>query len=220
MDAIYKVKLTSNAAPLLIRFIMNKKLFALIISLILLAPWPGSAINREDKTFSIVTVNINGVPDILRLPTPVADQEITVKTEHLRWEESFYFMIEPREQVVSDLKVEQKQINCLSHPEMNLDLLKKWPRRESSWREMNFVGTNRYKGAEFDNNDLSNPSLESLEAFIMAQNTKGKVESLAIAKEIARAPESHSYHCETLIKVTGSGIKKDSSIATFRISID
>jgi hypothetical protein len=217
MNAIYKVKLTLNAPPLLIGFIMNKKLFALIFSLILLVPWPGSAINGEDKTFSIVTVNINGVPDILRLPTPVADQEITVKTEHLRWEESFYFMIEPREQAVSDIKVEQKQINCLSHSKINLDLLKKWPRRESSWREMNFVGTNRYKGAEFDNNDLSNPSLESLEAFIIAQNAKDKVDNLAIAREITLSPESHSYHCETLIKITQKGNNKKP--ITYRIEI-
>lgn len=200
---------------------MVKKLIApIIVTLNLILPALGSAESVRSMEFSLITVNMNGVPDILRLPQSELGKEIVVNTEHLRWEENFYLLAEPRASAATDLKIEQKQINCLSHPGANLGLLKEWPKRESRWKEMTFVGTNRYKGAEFDQEDLSSPALQNLEAFINSQDQKNKKDKLAIAKEITAAPERHSYHCETLIKISSSSLNEKQKITTFRIRID
>lgn len=173
--------------------------FALILS-----PQAGLAETKSpvDIDFTLVMINLNGVPDLLRLPKlPDADDKnpIPVSIGKKRWEESFYLIVETSREGDLPWKMEQRQINCLTDP-ADSTVLPDWPKRISEWREMPFIGTSRYKGMLFREEDLSKLSKKELENY--ARNSSSPDKNLEIAGRLAGKETANSYHCKTEIRIS------------------
>jgi hypothetical protein len=172
--------------------------------------------------FTIITINMNGVPDILRLPdvdNAKTGQVIDVSIGEKRWEENFYLIVEGP----ADLpwRIEQRQVNCLVDP-ADSTLLKSWPNRLSDWREMSFVGTNRYKGNLFLEQDIQRLTKEELELYARKSAATDLEKNLQIAARLVNKPEGNSYNCRNEIRVSLSkAVAGQAPLeVTFNIAVD
>jgi hypothetical protein len=169
-------------------------------------------------------INMNGVPDIVRLPNPSTlkpGEFSEVSLGDKRWEDNFYFMIESPAKSDLPWKIQQRQINCLVDP-ADSTLLKGWPNRVSDWRDLSFVGTDRYKGNLFLESDLSKLNGNELEAFVIKLGGASLKSNQAIANRLAQKTEGNSYHCRTEIRVSVArkNLVKNPLDFTYRIAVD
>lgn len=182
-----------------------------------------AAKNSEvDVNFTLVMINMNGVPDLLRLPKIMgAKGPIPVSIGMKRWEENFYLVVDTSGDDSLSWKMEQRQINCLIDP-ADSTVLPAWPKRRSEWREMPFVGTGRYKGVLFGEDDLSKLDPKDLETY--ARSSSSPEANLKIALRLAEKETANSYHCETEIRVSMRQPKSarvlESVDAVYRINVN
>jgi hypothetical protein len=172
--------------------------------------------------FTLVSINMNGVPDLLRLPdvsNRSAGEIVDVSIGDKRWEENFYVVIEG----ATDLpwKVEQRQINCLVDP-ADSTLLKSWPNRVTEWRTLSFVGTNRYKGNLFLEQDLTRLTRDELEAHARKSSGSELGKNLQIVNRLIDKPEGNSYNCRNEIRVSlAKAVAGQAPVnVTFNIAVD
>lgn len=175
-------------------------------------------------SFTIVMININGVPDLVRLPDPAnskAGEVIDVSLGDKRWEENFYFVIEGSTKNEASWKIQQRQVNCLVDP-ADSTLLNGWPNRVSAWRDLSFVGTNRYKGNLFLEQDLNRLTREELEAYVRKVGGSSLDKNLEIVSRLVNKPEGNSYHCkaEFRVSVASNTSAQNPLDVTYRIAVD
>ncbi len=175
-------------------------------------------------SFSIVMINMNGVPDIVRLPNLVSlkpGEFSEVSLGDKRWEENFYFIIESPAKSDLPWKIQQRQINCLVDP-ADSTLLKSWPNRVTEWRDLSFVGTNRYRGNLFLEKDLNRLTREELEAHVHKIGGPYLSKNLEIVSRLVSKPEGNSYHCraEFRVSVAENPSSQNALAIIYSISVD
>lgn len=188
----------------------------------------GGSVHAEDAlpryAFTIVMINMNGVPDLVRLPDPAnlkAGEVVDISLGDKRWEENFYFLIESSQKSDQSWKIQQRQVNCLVDP-ANSTLLNDWPNRVSEWRDLSFVGTNRYKGNLFLEQDLSRLTRDELEGYARKIGGPSLDKNLEIVSRLVNKPEGNSYHCkaEFRVSVANNASAPNPLDVTYRIAVD